>query len=218
MRLILLWYSRPIPSKPQSIPAFNAWFPCHQVTGRVAVAHGRQGQGGGRFGGLERKRRQALRIGSGAAAKRRPWRVRRTSTLAWRRGQRQASFFLFSFCHGAFFFRVASCSSRRSRCECFSRLSVLRRGVCRQGGAPLDLFPLFASCLCFVESFHALQLGSLFFVVVKPQQSPDSLIWQECLFPCFFDRAHRSLSAIAVGRGVEVACNDVCIIFHKRLS
>ena len=36
----------------------------------------------------------------GAAAKRKPWRVRSTSTLAWRRGQRQASFFLF---HGAFF-------------------------------------------------------------------------------------------------------------------
>ena len=37
---------------------------------------------------------------------------------------------------------------------------------------------------------------------------------QKCLFQCFFNRAHPSLSAITVGRGVEVACNDDCIIFH----
>ena len=37
---------------------------------------------------------------------------------------------------------------------------------------------------------------------------------QKCLFPCFFDLGHPGLSAITVGRGVEVACNDVCIIFH----
>ena len=36
-------------------PCFQRGVACHQVTGRVAVAHGRQGQGGGRFGGLERK-------------------------------------------------------------------------------------------------------------------------------------------------------------------
>ena len=132
-----------------------AFYPCFQlrgsvppgVAGRVAVAHGRQGQGGGRFRGLERKRRQALRRGSALREWRRPWRIRRTSTLPWRRGQRQASFFVHLF-HGAFLFRVVSYSFWRSHCECFSRLSVLRRCVCGQGGAPPDLLPPLASCLC----------------------------------------------------------------------
>ena len=38
---------------------------------------------------------------------------------------------------------------------------------------------------------------------------------QKCLFPCFLDGAHPDLSAIAAGRGVQVTCNDVCIIFHN---
>ena len=37
---------------------------------------------------------------------------------------------------------------------------VIRRGGCRQRDAPLDPLLLFASCLCKVESFHALQLAS----------------------------------------------------------
>ena len=74
------------------------------VTGRVAVAHGRQGQGSGRFGGVDKK---AAGTSSwlGAAVKRRPWRIRGTSTLAWRLGQRQASFFLLFF-HGVYFFAL----------------------------------------------------------------------------------------------------------------
>ena len=36
----------------------------------------------------------------------------------------------FFFFHGAFLFLVVSCNSWRSHCECFSRLSVLRRRVC----------------------------------------------------------------------------------------
>ena len=36
-------------------PCFQRGVACHQVTGRVAVAHGRQGQGSGRFGGVDKK-------------------------------------------------------------------------------------------------------------------------------------------------------------------
>ena len=47
-------------------PCFQRVVPCHRaVTGRVAVVCGCQGQGGGRFGGVEKKRRQAHSRGSG---------------------------------------------------------------------------------------------------------------------------------------------------------
>ena len=41
-------------------------------------------------------------------------------------------------------------------------------------------------------------------------------VWRrdlEHLFTCFSDRAHFYISAFATGRDVEVACDDVCIIF-----
>ena len=50
----------------------------------------------GRFGGVDKKT-ASTSSWLGAAA----MRSRRTSTLAWRRGQRQASFFIFLL-HGAF--------------------------------------------------------------------------------------------------------------------
>ena len=41
---------------------------------------------------------------------------------------------------------------------------------------------------------------------------------QKRLFPFIFDRTHIRLFAFAVGRGVKVACNDVCIVFLSFLS
>ena len=116
-----------------------------------------------------------------------------------------------------------------------------------------DPYPLFASCPCQVEDFHALrhatlaplaqlpssassssvcrlpclatgQLGTLLVLKTKPRQSTVSSIWphigttsgggiRAVSSKSFFDRAHLRLSAFAVGRGVEAACNDVCIIF-----
>ena len=43
--------------------------------------------------------------------------------------------------------------------------------------------------------------------------APDWRRDQKHLFTCFSDRAHFYISAFATGRDVEVACDDVCIIF-----
>ena len=128
-------------------PCFQRVVPCHRRGWKSCCCSRSPGQRGGRFGGLKRKRRQALRIGSGLLQ--REGHGGSVGPPPWPGGAASvklvSSFFL--FVTAPFNSALFSGSSRRSHCECFSRLSVLRRDVCRQGGAPLDQFPLFAPCL-----------------------------------------------------------------------
>ena len=97
----------------------------------------------------------------------RTWRVQWDSALALWRGQRcgaphasKVCPFLLPLSLGVAPFLFAFCVLWRPHCERFSLLPLLRRDRCRQGDAPHDLFPLFASSLCQVESSRAVQLAN----------------------------------------------------------
>ena len=140
--------------------------------------------------------------------------VRGTSTLAWRRGQRQASFFLF---HGAFFsalFPVALGSLTANASLdwlCFAEVYVDRdvRRLTSFLYWHLVVVKLKASMHCNSPArFTLLCCCEAAAVFWFPRLAPHwNHVWrrnQKCLFPCFFARAHPSLSAIAVGRGVAM--------------
>ena len=149
-----LWLrSRPIPSRLGSVLA-STRLPATERDSRSCPCSWPFRKGRERravWRSRPKKRRQAYRRGS--AEKGRPRRVPWTSALALWHGQSRGAPhaskvcpFLFPLSQ-RFPFLFAICVLWRPHCERFPLLPLPRRDICRQGDAPFDLFPLFASCL-----------------------------------------------------------------------
>ena len=164
MPLALWSWNRPNPSRPRSL-----------LLVMVAGA-----QGGGRF---SEKKRQAFRRGSGLLNTGKPWRVQRTSALAFRHGNHHCvegfslplSFFAEPFYSAFSSVLLGGLTARASPCCLFfTEVDV------RQGDAPLDLFPSFASCLCPIfapphsESKTSHVVGTVSFPEQKKRRSTAS--------------------------------------------
>ena len=160
-RLWCGWFCcrRIVPSLP-SLVRFRRSLP-PGVTGRAAVAHGRQG--GGRFRSPEKKK-EASKSSWPMAAERwgRTWRVQRTSALAYRRGQRRDTLHTAKLCpflflvfppsfHSAFssvLFGGLCCEWKTRRLIHFPYLHLLfvQLQVTMPGKTPL--WRLLVSCTC----------------------------------------------------------------------
>ena len=120
--------------------------------------------------------------------------------------------------------QAGSCAAAASLGLCFAEMHV--NGEMRRLVFLICSLSLFCSYLPWLAT---LQADWLLLVRTKPQQSSDSCIlsplwdlaWRrdhEGLAPCFVNRAPPLPPSFAVGRGIEVARNYVCIILLSYLS
>ena len=129
MRLILLSWSRPIPSKPHSIPASNAWFPASRRGWKSCCCLWSTGTGRRPVRRCREKGRQALRRGSGLLQREghggsvgpRPWLAVRASV----RPVSSSFFFTAPFYSALFPFALGGHTANASLdCLCFAYVYV----------------------------------------------------------------------------------------------